>query len=207
MDSYKTVQGESIGEIIERRSRFICAVRPAKTEEEALAFIDQTRAKYWDARHNVFAYILREQNITRYSDDGEPQGTAGMPVLNVLKASDLADVVAVVTRYFGGTLLGTGGLVRAYSQAAKAALENGHIITLGLYKKFSFACNYGQYGKIAALISAHRGTVEDAVFEEDVEMKFCVLAENVGAFEKDLSELLGAAAQLTDEGTAFLKVD
>ena len=122
--SYKTVQQEASDEFVEKRSRFIGYCKPVTTEEEALEFINRIKSKHWDARHNVYAYCLREGQIKRYSDDGEPQGTAGMPVLDVLLKSELTDLVVVVTRYFGGILLGTGGLVRAYSDATQKGIEN-----------------------------------------------------------------------------------
>ena len=124
-EQYQTVYEGGTGEIVEKKSRFIATVRPVETEEEALAFIEEMKKKYWDARHNCFAYVLGErQEIMRCSDDGEPSGTAGRPMLEVLLAEEIRNVAVVVTRYFGGTLLGTGGLVRAYSQAVKAGLEN-----------------------------------------------------------------------------------
>ena len=125
---YKTVKIESSDEFTEKRSRFIGYVKPVKTEAEATEFINSIRSKHWDARHNVYAYSLREGNIKRYSDDGEPSGTAGMPVLDVITKNEVYDVCVVVTRYFGGVLLGTGGLVRAYSQGSKIALEAGQVV-------------------------------------------------------------------------------
>ena len=118
-NEYKTVKDIGIAEIVEKRSRFIASVRPVSSEEDALEYLNMLKQKYWDARHNVYAYIIRENNIMRYSDDGEPSGTAGVPVLDILKREELTDVIVVVTRYFGGILLGTGGLVHAYSKAAK----------------------------------------------------------------------------------------
>ena len=128
LKKYKTILAQAEAEIVEKKSRFIATVRPVKTEEEARSFIDELKKKYWDATHNVFAYQIGERNeIQRFSDDGEPQGTAGMPVLNVLKGEDVKDAAIVVTRYFGGTLLGTGGLVRAYGKAAKEVLLSAGI--------------------------------------------------------------------------------
>lgn len=120
---YMTVKDRGIAEIVEKRSRFIATVIPIENEAQALEFLDSTRRKYWDATHNVYAYITRENNIERYSDDGEPSGTAGVPVLDMLKKEGLTNIAVVVTRYFGGTLLGTGGLVHAYSKSAKAGVE------------------------------------------------------------------------------------
>ena len=123
LKKYKTILTQAEAEIVEKKSRFIATVRPVKTEEEAKAFIEEMKKKYWNATHNVFAYQIGERNeLQRFSDDGEPQGTAGMPVLSVLKGEDIKDTAIVVTRYFGGTLLGTGGLVRAYGHSAKEGL-------------------------------------------------------------------------------------
>lgn len=129
-ESYNTVQGESIGEYEEKKSRFIGCIRHVETEQDALAFIDKIRSENPMARHNVYAYILRKQNRVRYSDDGEPQKTAGVPTLNVLQHAALFDIACVVTRYFGGTLLGTGGLVRAYTTASQRALQNAHLVRM-----------------------------------------------------------------------------
>jgi uncharacterized YigZ family protein len=122
------------------------------TEEEAVAFIAEIRSKHWDARHNVYAYSLRKGNLSRYSDDGEPSGTAGLPVLDVITKNGVTDVCVVVTRYFGGVLLGKGGLVRAYAQGAKLALAAGGVITMQSCRLCSLCCNYNQYGKVSATV-------------------------------------------------------
>lgn len=131
-ESYNTIQGESAGEYEEKKSRFIGRIRHVETEQDALAFIDEVRTENPMARHNVYAYILRRQNRVRYSDDGEPQKTAGVPTLNVLQHAALLDVACVVTRYFGGTLLGTGGLVRAYTTASQRALSSARLVRMEL---------------------------------------------------------------------------
>ena len=129
LEKYKVVYKGGQDEIIEKKSRFIATVAPVESEEEALAFIEAMKKKYWDARHNCFAYVIGERGqLARCSDDGEPGGTAGKPMLDVLMGEELIDVCAVVTRYFGGTLLGTGGLVRAYSGAVKEGLANAQIL-------------------------------------------------------------------------------
>ena len=128
--SYLTLGGQGEIEYVERRSRFLAHARPVTTEEEALAFLEQIRSKYWDASHNVYAYSLREGQIRRFSDDGEPQGTSGMPTLEVLTKSGITDAIIVVTRYFGGVLLGAGGLVRAYSHAARMAVDAAEVLTM-----------------------------------------------------------------------------
>ncbi len=177
MMEYKTIRSREEAEFIERRSRFIGHACPVKTEEEAAAFINEMKAKYWDASHNVYAYCLREGQIKRYSDDGEPQGTAGIPVLDVLQKSGVVDTAVVVTRYFGGILLGAGGLVRAYSHGASIALEAAGIITMGLCTLGAVSCSYSQYGRVAALIPEKDGIVDDAVFGEDVRISFHIRKE------------------------------
>lgn len=125
MNGYKTLRGPASAELTEKRSVFICRVRPVTTEAQALAFLAEVRKQCADARHNVYAYTIRENGIARFSDDGEPHGTAGLPTLDALRKRGIVDAAAVTTRYFGGVLLGTGGLVRAYSQAAAMAVEPG----------------------------------------------------------------------------------
>ena len=145
---YMTVKDRGIAEIVEKRSRFIATVIPIENEAQALEFLDSTRRKYWDATHNVYAYITRENNIERYSDDGEPSGTAGVPVLDMLKKEGLTNIAVVVTRYFGGTLLGTGGLVHAYSKSAKAGVEAAGRLEMILCDELNIECDYPLLGKI-----------------------------------------------------------
>ena len=152
MAQYKTVLQEAQDDFVEKRSRFIGYARPVSTEAEALAFIAEKKSKHWDASHNVYAYILRDGGVMRYSDDGEPQGTAGIPVLDVLQKSGVTDVVVVATRYFGGILLGGGGLVRAYSHTASIALQAAGIVTMRECLMLEVLCDYGQYGRAAALV-------------------------------------------------------
>ena len=145
---YVTVEREAADEFIEKKSRFIGSCRPVQTEEEALDFIAKLKSQYWDASHNVYAYILREGNIARFSDDGEPQGTAGIPVIDTLKKAGVVDAVVVATRYFGGILLGGGGLIRAYSHTASIALAAAHKITMRECLLLSLSCDYSLYGKV-----------------------------------------------------------
>ena len=151
---YQTAAREAEDAFVERRSRFIGAICPVQTEEDALAFVAKRKKAHWDATHHVYAYVLRQEGIRRYSDDGEPQGTAGMPVLDVLLKEALSDCVVVVTRYFGGILLGGGGLVRAYSHGASLAVAAGGLQVMRLCDIVRLSCSYGQYGCRAA----HRGT-------------------------------------------------
>lgn len=186
--SYLTLGGQGEIEYVERRSRFLAHARPVTTEEEALAFLEQIRSKYWDASHNVYAYSLREGQIRRFSDDGEPQGTSGMPTLEVLTKSGITDAIIVVTRYFGGVLLGAGGLVRAYSHAARMAVDAAEVLTMRPCTVGELRCDYTQYGKLAALLPAMEGVVEDTIFEADVCLKFHIPTELCVRLDKQLAD-------------------
>ena len=166
--SYKTVFTESETLLVEKKSKFISHVKPVKNEEEALSYLAEMRAKYSDARHNVYAYVIDENNIFRYSDDGEPSGTAGMPVLDTIRKEGLVDVVVVITRYFGGTLLGTGGLVHAYSQSAKQGLLESKIVEMNLSDILSVRVDYSLIGKMQHKFVTDGYTLEDTIFESDV---------------------------------------
>lgn len=206
-NDYKTVKIESSGEFTEKRSRFIGYVKPVKTEQEAVDFINSIRSKHWDARHNVYAYSLREGNIKRYSDDGEPSGTAGMPVLDVITKNEVYDVCVVVTRYFGGILLGTGGLVRAYSQGAKTALEAGHIVKMETCLICSLTCSYNQYGKVSSLIPELGGTVDDSLFEADVTVKFHIKPEMLDRLNKSLADSTSGEVQAISDGEQYFMTE
>lgn len=167
-DIYKTVAKESETLIIEKKSKFYSHVKPVSSEEEALSYLSQIRAQYPDATHNVYAYVIDENNIFRYSDDGEPGGTAGMPVLDTIRNLGLVDVIVVVTRYFGGTLLGTGGLVRAYSSSAKEGISESGIITRTMCDIISVRTQYELVGKLQYFFANEGYAVEDTVYENDV---------------------------------------
>ena len=185
---YKTVEFQSSDEFIEQRSKFIGYVKPVQTEQQALDFINEKRQKHWDATHNVYAYVLRDGNIQRYSDDGEPHGTAGVPTLDVIVKSGVTDVVVVVTRYFGGILLGAGGLVRAYTKGAKIALEAGNIITMESCYTAVLECDYNQYGKISGLIPSNNGVIDNTNFTDKVEIEYHISPENFTKFQKQLAD-------------------
>ena len=199
MEEYKTVGREAHDSFTEQRSKFIGYAKPVQTEEDALNFIEKIRSKHWDAKHNVYAYALRSEHICRYSDDGEPHGTGGQPVLDVIQKSGITDTVVVVTRYFGGILLGTGGLVRAYSQGAKAALKAAGIVTMRPEFLYSLRCDYNQYGRIAALIPSFGGDIDDTDFSDAVTVSFHVPQSQSTAFLKALADL--ARGSLTPEET------
>ncbi len=187
--SYKTTDTEAQDEFVEQRSKFIGYVKPVRTEKEALDFIEQKKKYHWDATHNVYAYIIKDGGIQRCSDDGEPHGTAGVPVLDVMVKSEVTDTVVVVTRYFGGILLGAGGLVRAYTRGAKIALEAGGIVTMKKCNICCLRCDYNQYGKISGLISANGGVVDKTEFGADVEMHFHIVPGAQTIFEKQLADV------------------
>lgn len=185
---YKTVLEYASNEFVEKRSRFIGYCKPVKTEQEAIDFINEKRSEHWNATHNVYAYSLREGNIKRYSDDGEPSGTAGMPVLDVIVKNEIFDVVVVVTRYFGGVLLGTGGLVRAYSHGSKIALEAAKPVIMQNCLVCETRCAYNQYGKVSSLIMGLGADVDDTVFGSDVLVKFHIKPDLLGTLNKKLAD-------------------
>lgn len=178
MQEYKTVEKEASDFFIEKKSKFIGYAKPVKTQEDALEFISEIKSKHWDATHNVYAYVLRENNIQRYSDDGEPSGTAGVPVLDVMLKESLVDVCVVATRYFGGTLLGAGGLVRAYSHTSKIALEAAGIITMAQCSVMSAEVDYSFYDRLNILLSDFSAVILNTSFSDKVCVKFSV-KENI----------------------------
>lgn len=185
---YKTIDREASSEFTEKRSRFIGYIKPVTTKDEAVDFINSIKSKHWDATHNVYAYVLRDGQTRRYSDDGEPQGTAGIPVLDVLLKENITDCVVVATRYFGGILLGGGGLVRAYSHTAKIAVDAGKIVTMRLCSVMKTECDYNFYGRINALIPEFSGVIDDTEFAENVTVKFRIPQEKEGEFQKKLTD-------------------
>lgn len=178
MQEYKTVEKEASDFFIEKKSKFIGYAKPVKTQEEAVDFISEIKSKHWDATHNVYAYVLRENNIQRYSDDGEPSGTAGVPVLDVMLKESLVDICVVATRYFGGTLLGAGGLVRAYSHTSKIALEAAGIITMAQCSVMSAEVDYSFYDRLNILLSDFSAVILNTSFSDKVCVEFSV-KENI----------------------------
>ena len=206
MEEYRIPAGPSEAELLEKKSRFIGQVFPAETEEEARACIEAVRKKHYDARHHCFCYRLANGTV-RASDDGEPQGTAGMPVLDVLRKSGVTDVVTVATRYFGGILLGGGGLVRAYSHTASIALQAAQIITMRECLLLSLTCDYGRYGRVASLVPECGGVTDDTVFEEKVTVKFHLAPELLGAFRKKLADATNGQVDVTEDGKKFFEFE
>lgn len=190
-NEYKTIKYENSDEFIINKSRFICYAKPVKTQDEASAFISSIKQKHWDASHNVSAYVLKDGFVQRSSDDGEPSSTAGMPMLNVLLNEKIFDACVVVTRYFGGVLLGTGGLVRAYSHGAKLALESAEIITMAQCSIFALNCDYSYFDRINVLLSEYSAKISDTKFEENIKITFSLKKEFSKKFKIDLTELTG----------------
>ena len=192
-EQYKTVYEGGEGEIVEKKSRFIATVRPVETEEEALAFIEEMKKKYWDARHNCSAYVLGErQELMRCSDDGEPSQTAGKPMMDVLTGAGLTNVAVVVTRYFGGTLLGTGGLVRAYTEGAAIAVRAARPRVMSPCTVLQMDIDYGQYGKIAYILPKYHTVTLESDFGAAVRMQILIKDKYIEAFRKELTELTSA---------------
>lgn len=183
------------GEIVEKKSRFIATVRPVSTEEEAVLFIEEMKKKYWDARHNCYAFSVgKEQEVLRFSDDGEPGGTAGKPILEVITGQKLHDVAVVVTRYFGGTLLGTGGLVRAYTAATQAGLANSLVVEQKLAKLFKITTDYTDIGKLQYLFASEQIDVVNTSYEAEVEVQLVIPVAEIPRIEKQITEVTSARA-------------
>lgn len=196
----RTVYEGGQGEIIEKKSRFIATVKPVKTEEEALEFIESLKKRYWDATHNCFAYIIGGGTpLKRCSDDGEPSGTAGRPMLDVLEGERLSDVAVVVTRYFGGTLLGTGGLVRAYSGAVRAGLDASVLITRLRGIRLLIGTDYTGLGKIQYLLGQRGIKTLESRYTDAVELSVLVPDEEIKTLKQEITEVTSGAAKLDEK--------
>ena len=190
--NYFTISANAKASFIEKRSEFIGYIAPVKTNDEAVALINSVKAEHRKAKHNVYAYILREDNISRYSDDGEPQGTAGVPVLDVLQKRGLTDV-----------LLGGGGLVRAYSHAASLACDEAHIMNMCLCHRLKITADYGLYGKISYLLPNFDTITVNSDFGSDVTLEILVLSEKLEALKNELTEATNGSVGITDCGELF----
>ncbi len=201
--NYFTISKPASDSFIEKKSEFIGYIAPVKTNDEAVAFINEIKAMHRKARHNVYAYILRDDNISRYSDDGEPQGTAGVPVLEVLQKRGLTDVCVVVTRYFGGILLGGGGLLRAYSHAASIACDAAHIMDMRLCHRLTIKTDYNLYGKINYILPNFDVITVNSDFADSVTLEILVMSEKLDALRKELTEVTNNSAEVTDLGELY----
>lgn len=196
MESYKTIEGTAQAEYEEKKSRFIGQVAHVQTEEDAVAFLNGIRAANPQARHNVYAYVLRENNRTRYSDDGEPPRTSGLPTLDVIEHAGLKDVICVTTRYFGGTLLGTGGLVRAYTKAAQDAFAAARQVTYAECVDIAISVDYPLYDQLNHWLAGRGVQVLSCDFAGDVVVEVRVLASQAEAMQVAVSELTNGQADL-----------
>lgn len=201
---YKVVYGQGTGEYEEKKSRFIASVAPVSTEQEALNFIDSVRKKYYDARHNCTAFVIgKNRELTRCSDDGEPSGTAGKPILEVILGADVTNAAVVVTRYFGGTLLGTGGLVRAYTNAAKRGLENAGIATMRYGVEITISIDYTDVGRVQYLLGNRQVTISDSRYTDTVEFDIRIPAEQESGLRKALTEITSGRAGIRGTGEGY----
>lgn len=204
MTEYIVPYQNAESEFTEKRSRFITHLYKVETEAEARARIEEMKKKYYDARHNCWCYLLQEGGVVRYSDDGEPQGTAGMPMLDVLRRENLTNVLCVVTRYFGGVLLGTGGLVRAYTKSTQLALENAGINEVNRYAVVLITCPYSLLGTVQNLLPEHNCMVEETDYAADVTLTATLPEDGTAALEQALRDATSANADMEIMDTQFM---
>ena len=202
MQEYITLGKEAEASFTEKKSLFIGNACPVKTEEEAMEFITKIRKKYGDATHNCYAYMLANGSA-RYSDDGEPQGTAGVPILSVIQKGGFTDAVIVLTRYFGGILLGAGGLVRAYSASARDAVNAAKIVTYAEYTEFTVKCSYSDYQKLIPIISALEIKEDSSEFTDTVTLNLAAKPDTFTAFCEKIAEIGGGKIETTKTGSRF----
>lgn len=207
LETYKTVLEGGIGEVIEKKSRFIATVRPVKSEEEALAFLEETKKKYWDARHNCFVYSVGlNREYTRCSDDGEPSGTAGRPMLDVIMGEDIYNVAVVVTRYFGGVLLGTGGLVRAYSKAVQKGLAASRMIKKRRGIALKVTTDYTGIGKLQYIAGERNIPILNSEYTDKVVLELLIPTEDVGEVQKAITEGTNGRARMEKDRELYFSV-
>ena len=194
MEEYFIVERAGQGEVIEKKSRFIAHVLPVQTEEEALMYIEKIKKEHWDARHNCYAFIIgRNSEIQRFSDDGEPQGTAGKPILEVLVNGNIRNTLIIVTRNFGGTLLGTGGLVRAYGQSAKVGIQNALVMRVCEGVSFDLRCDYNSIGKIKYIMGQMNISAEEE-YGEDVNLHINMKKSDLKNFQNQVVDATSGKA-------------
>ncbi len=205
LEKYITSEGHGQAEIVEKKSRFIANVKPIVSESDAVSYIESIKKEYWNARHNCYAYQLGENNqLQRYSDDGEPGGTAGMPILDVLRGRDIKNTIIVVTRYFGGTLLGTGGLVRAYSSAAKAGIEAAGLIECSLNTEVHITVDYTLSGKVQYEVLNKEHIIKDTLYTDKVEFIVQVNKALTDSFIEDIINITSGNAVIEKGKDVYL---
>lgn len=199
---YISVENEATAEITEKKSRFIANVRHVETEDEAMAFVDKIKKQHYSARHNVYAFIL-SNGFKKYTDDGEPSKTAGLPILEMLEKQNITDVVCVVTRYFGGTLLGTGGLVRAYTESAKLGVESAGIVSMNECELIELCVPYSLLGSVEHFIKKHNAVCEDKLFGEDIILTVTIVAESADGFTSGIKNEFGPTVNIRLKGKVY----
>lgn len=205
--SYRIITQGGCGEYVEKKSRFIATLRPVKSEEEAVRFIEEMKKKYWDARHNCSAFVLGSRGeITRCSDDGEPSGTAGRPMLEVLTGEGLSDVAAVVTRYFGGVLLGTGGLVRAYTKALQEGIAASKTATLRFGARVLLETDYAGVGKIQYILAKEGIQIEASQYTDRVTFQVFILQEDKERVLKEITEATAAKCRIEVKESVYIPI-
>lgn len=207
MQQFETVYKQTQYELIEKKSRFIAHIKPIETEDEALDFLAGIKSKHWDATHNVYAYSLLENGIQRYSDDSEPQGTAGIPILQTINGMDLKNIIVVVTRYFGGTLLGTGGLVRAYGKSAKEGILKSQIVTKRICQEVIIPIDYSLLGKAQNKMIELGFIISDTVYEDEVKLKILINNDDFELLEKTFMEIVSGKVAINFLGMATVTMD
>ena len=198
-DEYRTIEGSAEASFIEKKSEFIGQICHVETSDEAIGFINSVKAKHRKAMHNVYAYIVKDGNTSRYSDDGEPQGTAGVPVLDVLLKNEMTDICIVVTRYFGGILLGGGGLVRAYSHACKLALDAAVRKNMCLCSEFTIRCDYPVYGKISYILPEFGAKLCSENFADNVSLTVLVKQQSTAKFRDKIVDISNGRVEIKEE--------
>ena len=203
MEGYITIKNRSYFEYEDRKSVFIGEAMPVSCEADALRFIESVKKRYPDARHHVDAYVHPENSTMRFTDDHEPQGTAGMPVLDIIRKNGCTDVVIVVTRYFGGTLLGTGGLVRAYTAAALGALENGEIIRYDIYTEAELSVSYSDYGKITSVLDSLGFRTKESLYDVGITVRGRIISSSFDELSSALTEATAGRIEIKKLGEEF----
>lgn len=207
MSDYKSIHKFGRDEIIINKSKFIGTATPVENEEAAIEFINSIKKEFKDATHNCYAYVIGEnKNIQRYSDDGEPSGTAGMPILNVINQESLVNVAVVVTRYFGGVLLGAGGLVRAYTKGCKIGLESGIIVDKNLYYDVSFSLDYTLLGKMENELLKGNFILKDKIYSDHVTVKLIVKENETNKINALVSEITSGRAEINLGQTSYYSI-
>ncbi|MCT4597026.1 MAG: YigZ family protein [Vallitalea sp.] len=208
LENYVTIYKENKAEIVEKKSRFIATIKHVETEEEIKIFLEQINKKYFDARHNVFAYTIgTKQILERCSDDGEPSGTAGLPILEVIRGNNLHNVIIIVTRYFGGTLLGTGGLVRAYSSSAKSVIETSDIVENILYHLLEVKVDYNLTGKVQYEILQNNHIIYETQYLDKVCYKVLVKYSEKEIFSNKMLDITSGTSVINNEGIYYASTD